>query len=111
MDNEEYAASSFWKPSHTAYAYELSDEDECEAPKKEAPTTEATEQAPTALAPAARVVHSVDKETAETQYAKNARGGGYNGGLVEMDNTDYAASSFWKPTHNAYAYDLSDEDI
>ena len=28
-----------------------------------------------------------------------------------MDNTDYAASSFWKPTHNAYAYDLSDECI
>ena len=45
MVNDEYATNNFWKPTHTAYAYELSDEDECEAPKKKAPKTEAAEQA------------------------------------------------------------------
>ena len=44
------------------------------------------------------------------QYAINARGGGYNGGLVDMKDTEYSSSSFWQKTHN-WPVDLSDEDI
>lgn len=48
-----------------------------------------------------------------SQYAVNCRGGGYNGGLVEMKGeTEYASSSFWKPDYSnpAFPVDLSDED-
>merc|ERR1712188_249614 len=50
---------------------------------------------------------------AETEYAKNARGGGYNGGLVNFaseENADFAANSFWRNTHTAFPVELSDED-
>merc|ERR1711959_286361 len=50
---------------------------------------------------------------AETEYAKNARGGGYNGGLVNFQSegdTDFAANAFWRNTHTAFPVELSDED-
>merc|ERR1712100_606824 len=42
---------------------------------------------------------------AETEYAKNARGGGYNGGLVNFaseEHADCAANNFWKNNHTAF---------
>ena len=44
------------------------------------------------------------------QFAVQCRGGGYNGGLVDMENSEFVSSSFWKPSHTAYAYELSDDE-
>merc|ERR1712093_953281 len=77
-------------------------------PQRMAPTQ--TEQAAPAEQPSAQneekkvVIMStqgpvVKDAKAETEYAKNARGGGYNGGLVNFQSegdTDFAANAFWR---------------
>lgn len=90
------ASSSFWKSSHNAFPVDLSDDDEAGPTPAPAKAEAAKLAAPTACE--------------ETQYAINARGGGYNGGLVDMKDTEYSSSSFWQKTHN-WPVDLSDEDI
>merc|ERR1711939_732474 len=102
MEDTGYAANSFWKSNHTAFPVDLSDDDECEQPTKQ-PTNAKT-------APKTAPKTTANNACAETEYARNVRGGGYNGGLVEMQETEYAASSFWKSNHTAFPVDLSDED-
>jgi len=113
MENSEFVSSSFWKPSHTAYAYELSDDEDdakAKAPKEAAapPVVSVACDVPVVPAPTPPPVSPTG--CAETEFAVQCRGGGYNGGLVDMENSEFVSSSFWKPSHTAYAYELSDDE-
>ena len=45
----------------------------------------------------------------ETKYALATRGGGYNGGLVEMAAGSYAANSYWQKDYSAFVVSSDDD--
>jgi len=51
----------------------------------------------------------LDKCSEETKYAVATRGGGYNGGLVDMEAGSYAANSYWQKDYGAFVLSSDDD--